>query len=626
MSSPPGMPAAKSVSSPSGFVQCSVHNARRKAECCEMKPVLNADMAVIDYVCVCKPAFTCKSASERNNRGNMNSSDAASRGGAEEKKGAESRGLPAPTPLPATAVLDASSTSMTAAGRPRGHAGSGPSSAAAGVNGEHDTEDVATLFSVSFRHADSAATAAPVAASQDESKNADGTGEAAEGRAEHDVDSDGSAGSSDSLAFPAAPQSAVAATATVANAGSDNTSPAVPAAPRARPRYYDLAQNAGGATGHSTHSQPVKVCWNCGMPGHEKPECPNTLCRSCHQRRGPYGVPHHCTPVVVPSPFIVPPSASAWKAETSRRSAVGEAEGMSAVRCVACGENGHFDCSVAVSGHAAASSASSSSSFSSALPPNAVPLTTPFTCCFCGVRGHTVFECRQRDRVHPDNFERRNQLAAEGKAAGGEKKGNYGDHSSNGPPLQQQQWSRPYGASSSFGNTRYDRNRSYGSYNNSNNNHTSSSGGGGRGHESGYRRERGVDDNNDRSQRGDCREGDRARRRYEAPSFSSPSSRGYANTNTYGNYSSNGGGYHSRRGGSPHAPSYGGSDNHNRSHHDRYDQRDAQNGGGGRSYGGRHDDDNRHDSGSYRREQRSDHGYSGRRGKNRDYDSGDDLF
>ena len=79
--------------------------------------------------------------------------------------------------------------------------------------------------------------------------------------------------------------------------------------------------------------------------------------------------------------------------------------------------------------------------------------------------------------------------------------------------------SGPYNISS--GNTRYDSNRSY----NSNANHTSS---GGRGQECGYRRERCWDGGNkDRSQRGDCREGDRARRRYDAPSFSSLSSRCY---------------------------------------------------------------------------------------------------
>ncbi|KPA76990.1 hypothetical protein ABB37_07350 [Leptomonas pyrrhocoris] len=642
MSSTLGMFAAKHIASPSGFVQCSVHNVRRKADCCEMKPVMNADMEVIDYVCVCKPAFACKSASERNNNFNIN----AAKGVADEQRS----GSGAPV------VIDASSTHMTAGQQHRGHTGTSISAGAGGGNGgggDGDSADVATLFAVSFYGGSSTApaTTAPTTTAADtgSEKRRDGEGDHdSDVDAHSDVDSDASADSMQ-LTFPAPPH---AADTTAAGAVSGAGGPQ-PAAHRARPRYYDPAQNAGGGGGNGgghSHLQPRKVCWNCGMPGHEKPACPNTLCRTCHQKRGPYGTPHRCAPVFEPSPFIVPPTPSAWRAETSRPCVPGEPEGMSAVRCVACGKNGHFDCSLVVSNAGATSSSSS-------LPADAVPLTTPFTCCFCGVRGHTVFECRQRDRVHPDHFERRHQLVAESKATGGGGGGGgggsySGDSNWGQQPQQQQQPTRSYGGpfgSTSSGNTRYD------SYNNS-----SSSGGGGGGghrrdrtwrdddggHRGGYHHHNG-DSNND---------GDRPRRRYEGPPLQRREDTPYSTTSSrhYTPTGNNNGGNRFR---SPPPPSSsyqqrdrsslysgqsrdrreGGDEPEGRRYNDRYAARgnnsntsgagdhhygrhDSRS-GGHRPYGGLHED--RQDS--RRREERSG-GHGRRRAKNRDYDSSDDLF
>jgi hypothetical protein len=562
-----------------------------------MKPVMNAEMEVIDYVCVCKPAFACKSASERHHA-SLNTYPGG-RGGRDNTGGNDGSSAAAAAPV----VIDASSTSMTA-GQSHGRPGASADPSAGG-----DGADVATLFSVSFYNgASTAPSAAAAAVTSTSTGNAITTTQGAAGREEaapvkgeakedddrlHGVDSDNSSADSIHLPFPASPESATATSVTAQQQQ--------PAAQRARSRYYDPAQGAGGGRGGgAAHSQPAKVCWNCGMTGHEKPACPNTLCRTCHQLRGPYGVPHRCAPVTIPSSFIVLPTASAWKAELMRLRAPGEAEGMSAVRCVACGRDGHFDCSVAVSG---TTTTTSSSSSAQARPADAVPLTTPFTCCYCGVRGHTVFECRQRDRAHPDHFERRQQLAAENLAAGGCVHNNvYGNSDPGGSYGQQQQQSYGGAAGSSSANTtRFGNTSSNRSYEGSN-----YSGG------NGYRRDRTGD--------GDDVGSSRTRRRYEAPQLNSrdyPSSRSVTSGIRYNSPSSpqqrqrQQQPQHSR--GDSYA-SYGEQDSRRRD--DRYNRRDSR--GGGHC-------DNRHDRHERREHHSSGHG-DRRRGKNRDYDSGDDLF
>ncbi|AIN96258.1 hypothetical protein LPMP_110620 [Leishmania panamensis] len=454
-----GAPLSKGISTPSGFVQCSVHNVRRKAECCEMKPVLNADMEVIDYRCVCKPAFTCKSASERQ------SSDLA--GGAvtaDARKSARNGESSGSTPL----VIDASSTSMTAHSVHHHHQGQLSAAGAADRKA-----GMGTLFAVSFhaasRSAPDASTFAKTAVVSPKSFPSDREGEAGDNdEGKDDENGEGTRGDgmtiSDSDAddvdaldnLPSFTAGAAPATATAAAAS-------LPTAPRGRSRYYDSVQNAG--TGG--YAPPAKVCWSCGMSGHEKPACPNALCRTCHQKRGPYGLPHRCTPVITPSPFIVCPTPSEWRAATQKTAtAVGEPKGMAAVRCVACNEYGHFDCSTVVLPSSYALIASSPPG------PAAVPQTATPTCCFCGVRGHTVFGCLQREHVNPDYFERRNQLVADalrcgrGNAAAGVSFNNSGGNlSGSGYSSQQQYQQRSYGsptggAQSSFSSlTGYGNNR-----------------------------------------------------------------------------------------------------------------------------------------------------------------------
>ncbi|ORC88554.1 putative nucleic acid binding protein [Trypanosoma theileri] len=123
-------------------------------------------------------------------------------------------------------------------------------------------------------------------------------------------------------------------------------------------RYYDLT-NQRNTDGTGTK----KVCWNCGMEGHEKPDCPNALCKTCHTTRN-Y---HHICQEPHPSPFLILSSTLPFSDE------------MKLVQCVSCHSVGHFDCS-----------------------PRSVEKSS--SCCFCGGMGHNAFDCRQRkDRV-PDRW------------------------------------------------------------------------------------------------------------------------------------------------------------------------------------------------------------------------------
>ncbi|KAG5510117.1 hypothetical protein JKF63_07013 [Porcisia hertigi] len=503
-----GLPPSKAVSTPSGFAQCYVHNVRRKAECCEMKPVFNADMEVVDYICVCKQAFTCKSSNDQQSSHLVG--EAVAGGARTDSPGGGSSGA---APL----MIDASSTSMTAHSSSHHHRHGQPSAAGA-VNRD---ASVSTVFAVSFYSSSctapgpSESAAAAGAVSENLSlKNGQTKGDEHDEAPKTDVMTIGDSGSDDVDSLdnlPLPTTGAAPATATAAPAAAAAGSPLLP--PRGRQRYYDSIQN----TGTSGSAPPVKVCWSCGMSGHEKPACPNSLCRTCHQKRGPYGSPHRCTLVVTPSPFIVYPTPSEWHAITLKTAAAaGEPSGMEAVRCVACNEYGHFDCSTIAppSSYALVASASTG--------PAAVPHTTLWTCCFCGVRGHTIFDCRQREQVNPDNFERRNQLIADAirrrgsNTATGVPPNSSGSNSGFVHSSQQQHPQRSYGSppsgaqSSASSFTRYGNDRA------------------GVGSGGGQRRERDWRDERDQRLGGNPsgnsrREGgnwDNQRRRYESPSFS----------------------------------------------------------------------------------------------------------
>eukprot|EP00658_Telonema_sp_P-2_P063995 TRINITY_DN5286_c0_g1_i2.p1 TRINITY_DN5286_c0_g1~~TRINITY_DN5286_c0_g1_i2.p1 ORF type:complete len:682 (-),score=171.93 TRINITY_DN5286_c0_g1_i2:205-2250(-) len=68
-------------------------------------------------------------------------------------------------------------------------------------------------------------------------------------------------------------------------------------------RYYDLS---GGPNATEERIENKKVCWQCGMSTHEKPNCKNTLCFTCHTHQEPgYNgkMNHQCAPVP-PSSFV----------------------------------------------------------------------------------------------------------------------------------------------------------------------------------------------------------------------------------------------------------------------------------------------------------------------------------
>ncbi|RNF09940.1 putative nucleic acid binding protein [Trypanosoma conorhini] len=170
---------------------------------------------------------------------------------------------------------------------------------------------------------------------------------------------------------------AAAAAADVAAAPEKDAAPQLPrtGAARGPNRYYDLTnQRDAGATGAK------KVCWNCGMEGHEKPECRNALCRTCHSLRG-Y---HHTCQEPRPSPFL------------SVSPALLLSEDMSSVACVSCSSLGHFDCSPSRE--------------------NRVPF-----CCFCGERGHNAYDCRRRKEQVPDRWVTRSKGAEYGMRPGGDR-------------------------------------------------------------------------------------------------------------------------------------------------------------------------------------------------------------
>ncbi|RNE98368.1 putative nucleic acid binding protein [Trypanosoma rangeli] len=163
---------------------------------------------------------------------------------------------------------------------------------------------------------------------------------------------------------------ALATAADIATAPEKEAAPQQPRAGAARDpnRYYDLTnQRDSGATGVK------KVCWNCGMEGHEKPECRNSLCKTCHTLRG-Y---HHLCQEPRPSPFLIVSPALLLS------------EDMSSVRCVSCSSLGHFDCS---------------------------PCREPrlSSCCFCGERGHNAYDCRRRKEQVPDRWVTRTKEAEYG--------------------------------------------------------------------------------------------------------------------------------------------------------------------------------------------------------------------
>lgn len=213
-------------------------------------------------------------------------------------------------------------------------------------------------------------------------------------------------------------------------------------------RYYEPKRGGSSST-------PIKVCWNCGLPGHEKPECTNSLCLSCHSKKpSSHSQPHHCNPVT-PSPFIILKELPQ--------------EAMKEVCCYRCGESGHFDC-----GNISKRCSSSE-----------------LSCCFCAERGHTGYHCHFRDSQRPDRWVMNMMRNSGGGFRGSD------DHS------QQQNfrynrdsrndgghhYSGSHSSSPSHGDQRYSNHSSQNSYNNNYSNNRRMGGGGG------YNRSHGEYDN-----------------------------------------------------------------------------------------------------------------------------------
>lgn len=128
-------------------------------------------------------------------------------------------------------------------------------------------------------------------------------------------------------------------------------------------RYYDMLRTG-------SERDIKKVCFACGQEGHERPTCPNILCRACHCPIGPGGYNgHQCQPVC-PSPFVEP---------------VYNPAELKHVQCVICNEFGHVDCG----------------------RPLPLPNWTP-TCLYCAGAGHHAFHCKY---TPPDKWQIRVQEA-----------------------------------------------------------------------------------------------------------------------------------------------------------------------------------------------------------------------
>lgn len=164
-----------------------------------------------------------------------------------------------------------------------------------------------------------------------------------------------------------------------------------PAKPKSTLRYYD-ARAPRPDRPHSPRGEGgemKKLCWRCGLTGHEKTACLNNLCRMCHRKRAmlspafdrnDYDNPlRHVCEQLPPSSFV------SLDAELPQ-----SPDGMPACRCVVCGQYGHFDCRSANRVEADKNAAE-----------------TALSCAWCAVRGHHAFDCRARMRRTTDYWRQR---------------------------------------------------------------------------------------------------------------------------------------------------------------------------------------------------------------------------
>ncbi|CCW63490.1 unnamed protein product [Phytomonas sp. EM1] len=357
-----------------GFVTCAKHDTRRKVAYCTIKPVYDADLAVVAHQYECKEGQTCTT---RRTAGQQSPPNIAKTNVGSDANGEGRRESP-----PVMEVIDCSSSRMLGGdGRGWERVKNGGRSGGSSATTVKDTGAFSILFT---KKADSGVANDPA----DHGVLGEG-GVSSDGMSGEDEDDKvgGDEAMKGDLQCP--PVVSVAAGLHSEKPSSRQAANAV-ASPSPRTalssRYFDLGPNGGGG-GERGGIFPAKVCWNCGLPDHEKSNCPNILCRNCHGRRGAMNTTHVCGEVRVASPFIVLPRSVAELPQG--------ANGMPAVRCVRCGGLGHFDCGGNTSNGG-----------------NFAVDDVSLSCCYCGARGHTGYDCHKRQRAHPDRWVQWNLAAA----------------------------------------------------------------------------------------------------------------------------------------------------------------------------------------------------------------------
>lgn len=364
----------RSTSGESGaYVTCSIHQVTRKAVYCERVPVFDADQKIVDYIHRCKNEDQCTVKGMPSARGT----------------GSEGAG-----PFSGSTTLDCSSSVIKANGPTGGVMGqSAASNAATATN--HSSGEVVVVAGGRI---------APMGISFFTKNSSAETDTEGSGHAEKTGDGNDTGLGKDN--------NNNATNQTSSRAGGN--------------RYYEMLEkgaNSGSAGGLR------KVCWNCGLTGHEKPDCTNMLCRTCHSPKAGFNQPHSCAPVP-DSAFIV----------AMRTLPANVPHGMVDVRCVYCGERGHFDCAP--------------------LRPQCHP--AELSCCYCASSGHTSFDCHLRETQNGDRYVQRMRSRSSASH------GSYHFHPY--PPQQGHYSEQHYNSRGQHENQYYSHSQGYSGYNNNNSN------------------------------------------------------------------------------------------------------------------------------------------------------------
>lgn len=380
-----------------GMVTCSMHHTRRKAVYCERIPVLNAAKEVISYLFQCTKQNECSSSWRR--------------GGGRVEEGNHN---PSSSLDLFSGVLDCSSSSLSKAidgrkvadtshvtARPQGkdsEAMDSKNTRKPKVLINKESEELTSLLSLNSTNNNNNTTDNHNKGTLKTPTDTVLSSEAGEGaleKADKLPTQDNSEcvkafTPSELVNLPSTTRPALGSGSTlISPLGAATSTPSVATATMGGGnRYFELLEKGprGGTLSTGQYGGDFlvskKVCWNCGLLGHEKPSCINTLCRSCHaikwcnmesSRSSPrHPLPHTCLPVPL-SEFVVPLLTLPANVPL----------GLSETECIRCGERGHLDCS---------------SSLSSSYRPNML------SCCYCGRTGHTAYDCSTRESEQPDRW------------------------------------------------------------------------------------------------------------------------------------------------------------------------------------------------------------------------------